>query len=211
MHPVEAPPEVKGSPLGSRGTIGFSHRISDPAFANYVQGTNRWSAIFSLILAVVAVVGFFLAGEMGGSDLENPQAIMIGLAIGGMFVIIAMVQIRSRNSSQTWDGQVVDKTIEQKRRKRNTAGNDDQYFENYRRYTVFVRSDSGKMHRISTENDDRAYHYYAVGDRVRYHGGLNSYEKYDKSKDAIIFCNACTALNDISADYCSRCRCPLLK
>lgn len=192
------------------GTIGFSNNITDPAFAKYVQSTNRWAAIFSLILAVVAVVGFFLAGEMGSSDMENPQALFIGLAIGGMFVMIAMVQIGSRNRSKTWDGQVVDRKVEKKRRRRN-AGKDDDYWEDYLLYTVLIRSDSGKIHEIRVENDDTIYNYYVVGDRVRHHAGLNSYEKYDKSKDTIVFCNACATINEISADYCSRCKCPLLK
>ncbi|HYF90812.1 MAG TPA: hypothetical protein VD969_01060 [Symbiobacteriaceae bacterium] len=188
----------------------FSPRIHDPAFARYVQNSNRWSAIFSVILAIAAVVGFYVAGEMDGAEMENPESLYIGLGIGGMFVLIAMFQIRGRNRSKTWDGQVVDKRVEQKRRKRNL--DDDHYhWENYLQYTVFVRSDSGKMHRITAENDDRFFNYYAVGDRVRHHGGLNSYEKFDKSRDTIIFCNACGTMHDIRAEYCSRCHCPLLK
>ena len=52
---------------------------------------------------------------------------------------------------------------------------------------------------------------YQIGDRVRYHGGINSYEKYDKTGDKIIPCNACGTLCDIHEDYCYRCKCPLLK
>jgi len=29
-------------------------------------------------------------------------------------------------------------------------------------------------------NDDTLYKYFQIGDRVRHHGGLNSFEKYDK-------------------------------
>ena len=49
----------------------------------------------------------------------------------------------------------------------------------------------------SAEDDDTVFNYYQIGDKVRHHGGLNSIEKYDKSGDEIIFCNACTYLNDI--------------
>ncbi len=190
--------------------MGFSPRISDPAFARYIHNSNRWAAIFSLILAVMAVVGFFVAGETGSSEMKNPQALCIGLTIGSMFVVIAMVQIRSRNRGKTWDGQVLDKTVEKKRRRRNT-GNNDYYWEDYLLYTVVIRSDAGKRHEIRIEDDDTIYNYWALGDRVRHHAGLNSYEKYDKSKDAITFCSACSTINEMSNDHCWRCRCPLLK
>lgn len=212
-HNQAAPPGVAEEAISktdARGSIGFSRRINDPAFARYVHNSNRWAAIFSIILAVVAVVGFTMAGEMGGGNMENPQAFFIGLGVGGMFLVIALFQIAGRNRSKTWDGQVVDKKVLQKKRKR-SSGTDDYYWEKYQLYTVVIRSDSGKLHRISAENSDTVYNYYQIGDKVRHHAGLNSYEKYDKSQDSIIFCNACSTLNDISADYCSRCKCPLLK
>ena len=40
---------------------------------------------------------------------------------------------------------------------------------------------------------------------------IEAYEKNKKSNDSIIFCNACSSLNDIEAEYCFRCKCPLLK
>ena len=188
--------------------MGFSSKINDPAFAKYLKNTNRWSAIFSIIIAVAAVIGFYIYGETS-SEMENPQALYMGLGIGGMFLLIALFTIIGRKKSTTWDGTVVDKKIEKKRRSQSSG--DDHYWENYTLFTVFLRSDSGKKHKISVENDDTLYNYYQVGDRVRHHKGLNSYEKYDKSRDSIIFCNACASLNDIRDDYCFRCKCPLLK
>jgi len=92
-----------------------------------------------------------------------------------------------------------------------TAGNNDYYWEDYEQFTVFIRSENGKIHTITAENDDTLYNYYQIGDKVTHHAGLNSFEKYDKSQDMIIFCNACATLNDIRDDYCYRCECPLLK
>jgi len=189
--------------------IGFSTRINDPAFAKYIKNTNRWSAIFSLILAFAAIIGFLIYGEVS-SEMDNPQALFIGMGIGGMFVIIALFQIIGRKRSKTWDGTVVDKKIEAKKRKVNT-GDNDYYWENYTLFTVAIRDDKGKIHRIRTEDDDTVYNYYQIGNRVRHHAGLNSYEKYDKSNDTVIFCNACATLNNINEDYCFRCKCPLLK
>ena len=189
---------------------GFSPRISDPAFAKYVKNTNRWSAIFSIILAVAAVIGFYIAGETGAEDMSNPQSLYIGFGIGGMFLVIALFQILGRKRSKTWDGTVEDKKIK-KKTKRHDYGNDNVQYEDYLEYSVIIRSDQGKRHTIKAHNSDTLYNYYRIGDRVRHHAGLNSYEKYDKTGDKFIPCNACGTLCDISDETCFRCKCPLLK
>ncbi|MGI6176437.1 MAG: hypothetical protein ACOYJC_09850 [Christensenellales bacterium] len=193
----------------SAGLRGFSPRISDPAFARYIKNTNRWSAIFSMILAVAAVAGFYIYGE-SSDEMGNPDALSIGFVIGGMFLIIALFQILRRKGSKTWDGVVADKTIKKKTRRQDT-GNNDTYIEYYTEYAVVIRDERGKPHRLTAEDDDTRYNYFQVGDRVRHHAGLKSYEKYDKSRDSIIFCNACGKLCRINDDICFRCKCPLLK
>lgn len=191
---------------------GFSDRINDPCFAKYLKNSNRWAAIFAVGLAVIAVSGFTIAGALGLDNMENPQALFQGLGVGGMFLLIAMFTIIGRKRNRSWDGAVVDKKITKKRKKRSSNdSSDDYYYADYLEYLVLIRADDGKTHRIVNENDDTQYNYYRVGDRVRHHGGLNSYEKYDKSGDSIIFCNACATLCDINDEYCFRCKCPLLK
>lgn len=196
-------------PVAGGGRIGYSQRIHDPAFAGYIKNTNRWSAIFSMILAVAAVVGFYIYGETS-REMENPQALFIGLGIGGMFLLIALYTTIARKASKTWDGVVVDKTIKQKSRRHDT-GNNDSTIHYYTEYAVIVRDERGKTHRMTAEDDMTVFDYFQVGDRVRHHAVLNSYEKYDKSRDSIIFCNACGTLCDITDDMCFRCNCPLLK
>ncbi len=191
-----------------RNLIGFSPRIHDPAFAKYIKDTKRWSFIFASIIAIAAVAGFYIYGETS-SEMDNPEALYIGLGIGGMFMVIALLQTIGRKMGTTWDGQVVDKKIEKKQRKRQSGS--DHYWENYTSFIIVIQSDTGKIHNISTDDDDTVFNYYQIGDRVRHHRGLNSYEKYDKSKDAIIFCTACASLNNIQDDRCFRCQCPLLK
>jgi len=186
--------------------IEYSSKINDPAFAKYVKDTNRWSGYFSLGLALVAVLGFFIYGEVS-DEMENPEALYIGLVIGCMFLLIAFYQITSRNSSKTWDGTVVDKKITTKRRHDKYQD----YWKEYQEYKITIKADNGKKHELTDEDDDTKYNYYKIGDKVRHHKGLNSFEKQDKSDDTIIFCNACASLNDIQEDYCFRCKCPLLK
>lgn len=195
----------------SDGCVGYSDRINDPSFARYIKNNNRWSAIFSIILAVAAIIGFFIYGETS-SEMENPQALYIGFGIGSMFLIIALFQILGRKRSKTWDGVVVDKTIKKKNRRQSSGdGDSDYYIHNYTEYAVIVQTDNGRKHRMTAEDDDTVFNYYQIGDRVRHHAGLNSYEKFDKSKDSSIFCNACGTLCDINDDVCFRCKCPLLK
>jgi hypothetical protein len=186
--------------------IGYSLKIYDPAMVKYIKGTNRWSAIFSIILAVVVITGFYIYGERS-AEMENPEAIYIGVAIAAMFILIALYQIISRYKSTTWDGTVIDKKI--KKLRKSVKGQD--YYKDYLEYRVTIQADNGTNHTITVEDDDTLYNYYQVGNRVRHHKSLNTYEKYDKSGDTIIFCNACASLNDINDDYCFRCKCPLLK
>jgi len=69
--------------------IGYSDRISDPAFSKYLKDTSRWSFIFSFILALAAIIGFYIYGETS-NEMDNPQALYIGLGIAGMFILISL-------------------------------------------------------------------------------------------------------------------------
>ena len=208
--PPAYPYQMDQAVMPSAGLRGFSPRINDPAFAKYIKNSNRWAAIFSLILAVAAVVGFYIAGESGAEGMSNPDSLYIGFAIAGMFLIVALFQIMGRKRSKTWDGTVEDKKIK-KKTERQHYGDDNYTVETYLEYSVIIRSDHGKRYVIKAKDDDTLYNYYRAGDRVRHHAGLKSYEKYDKTGDRFIPCNACATLNDINEDYCHRCQCPLLK
>lgn len=189
--------------------MAYSSLINDPAFAQYLRRTKQWSIYFSLILAVIVIVSFFIYGQRS-SEMDNPQAVFIGLGIGALFILIAVVQIISRNMSKTWDGTVIDK--KQTLKKRKIDYDNTNSYQEYMEFTVVIKeTNTGKLHVLAAENDDTVYNYYAVGDHVRHHKGLNSYEKWDKSKDSIVFCNACASLNDIHDEVCFRCSCPLLK
>lgn len=188
---------------------GYSDKIGDPAFAKYIENSSKYAWIFSFIIASAAIIGFFIYGQTS-REMDNPQALYIGLGIGGMFMAIAFLTNRSKQKSTTWDGTVCDKQIEKKKRKVYNTGND-YYIQDYQLFKVIIQSNHRKKYELTAENDDTVYNYYHIGDKVRHHGKLNSYEKYDKSDDTIIFCNACASLNEMCDDTCHRCGCPLLK
>lgn len=189
--------------------VGYSDKINDPAFAEYLENSDKYAWIFSVIIAGAAILGFYIYGETS-QEMDNPEALYIGLLIGGMFMTIALFTNHSKKGGWTWDGIVCDKQIEKKKRR---VKNDNQsyYMQEYQLFKVVIQSDHRRKYESAAENDDTLYHYYQIGDKVRHHGKLRSYEKYDKSGDTIIFCNACATLNEITDETCFRCGCPLLK
>lgn len=179
---------------------GYSDKINDPAFKKYIRNNKQWAGIFSILLAVIVIASFTIYGHLS-DEMDNPEALYIGFVIGGMFISIGLYKIIGIKRSITWDGKVTNKLIRHKRKDRL-----------YIEYIVVVTMDgTDKTYELTSVDDDTVYNYYQIGDLVRHHGGLNSYEKYDKTNDTIIFCNACATLHDIQDDVCFRCHCPLLK
>ena len=185
--------------------IGYSSKINDSAFKSYLGKNKKWSLYFSLIISIAAVVGLSIYGDLGNT-MDNPQALLVGLAVGSIFIFISLIQNFRQNRSRTWEGQVVDKKQKEKRDEKKGY-----YGEKYIQYIIYIKDDKGKTHKISRREDDIFYNYYKIGDKVKHHAGFNTYEKYDKSTDSIILCNACGNFNDIKNDRCQICRCPLLK
>ena len=132
--------------------MAYSNRINDPAFAKFLADSDRYAKIFACILAAAAVFGFYLYGEFS-PEMDNPEALYIGLGIGGMFVSIALITNRSKKGAKTWDGKVYDKQVEKKRRRR-TAADLDYHMKEYLLFKVIFQSNDGKTHEISAENDD---------------------------------------------------------
>ena len=175
--------------------MAYSEKINDPSFDKYLKNTKNYKFIFSFALTFIAIVGFFLYGEFG-DDMDNPEALYVGLGIGGMFFLIGLYSALSGRKEPTWDGMVVEKKILNKKGKRV--------------FTVYIEKENLQRHEIASEDDDTLYNYYKIGEKVRYHGKLRTFEKFDKSKDDIIFCNACAFMNYKDAEVCDNCKCVLL-
>jgi hypothetical protein len=108
-----------------------------------------------------------------------------------------------------WEGTVVNKYS--KERSEHRGGEDDNY-RTYTEFTTVINTDAGKKRTIREKDSQRhMYDYLAVGDRVRFHPRFGTYEKYDKSKDRIIYCNICSMMNPIQNDRCQRCHNLLFK
>ena len=98
-----------------------------------------------------------------------------------------------------------------KERSEHRGGEDDNY-RTCTEFTTVINTDAGKKRTVREKGSQRhMYDYLAVGDRVRFHPMFGTYEKYDKSKDRIIYCNICSMMNPIQNDRCQRCHNLLFK
>jgi len=185
--------------------VGFSPKINDPAFKAYKNKSKAWSFIFALILAVIAIIAFPIYGN-ASKEIEWPNSLYYGMGIGGMFVIIALLQTIKRGIDKTWDGVIKYKDAYRRKESSNTGH---AVFHTF--YVLKIKKDFGGTKKHKWRDTPGPYSYYNIGDRVRHHKGFYFYEKYDKSRDTHIMCAACMTFNDINATVCEKCKCPLLK
>ena len=193
---------------GDNIKLGYSDKINDPAFKSYVDKSKKTTSIVIIVLALLFVVGFYIFGEVSNM-LGNPFALILGILLALVTLIVGLRQMRIYKKTESWDGVIVDKKISDK--KRTVGGGEDSYREKYKLYQIFVKDNYSKEYVIKAENSDTLYNYYNIGDKVRYHAGLDTYEKYDKTQDDTVLCVACKTMNDINNDACSKCSSPLLK
>ena len=186
-----------------RPLVGWSDVPSSPEVADVIkkmkQSSLRWTWVFTLLFPV----GFVIAGLVS-DEVPLNEAVMIGGGLGLLMLVINLWRI-SGTKKPAWDGVII-KKLEKKRWKNYQDGSGQSYTE----YIVVIRTEAGKKKRIVERQGDM-YDYLDVGDRVRYHPALETYEKFDKSKDRYIYCNICRLRNSIRNDRCERCNHPLFK
>ncbi len=194
-----------GESMNQNQLIGYSDKINDPKIAEVMKKINSSGAIFTLILAVLAVLGFTIAGAMEAGDFELPSAFYMGLGFGGLLLVIALFQKLKAKKDKTWEAVIFDKTVKEPTYSERQRGH------LQARYTIHFRFDNGKTK--SVNYTEELFNYFRIGERVKHHAGTPEHilEKFDKSNDSVIYCVACTSRNDIALDICHRCKCPLLK
>jgi hypothetical protein len=186
--------------------VGWSVNSSAPEILE-AANKNRKSAMgCAWILLIVFPLGFLLAG-LFVDEMPLNEALIIGTILGVAMFFINLVRIKDLKKP-IWEGVV---TAKLQKERREHKGGDDSY-RYYTEFTVVIKTEAGKTKRI-VERDSRRemYDYLAVGDRVRYYPALDSYEKYDKSNDHMIYCNVCRMVNSIESDRCKRCNNLLFK
>lgn len=186
--------------------VGWSDVANSPEMVETVKKNRRSAMGWTWVLTLLFPVGFLIAGLLS-HEVPLNEALIIGIGLGLLILAINLWRIAGMKKP-VWDG-VVMKKVEKKRYKRD---NDDGSSQSYMEYIVLIRTERGKKKRIVERQRGRdMYDYLDVGDRVRYHPALETYEKYDKSKDQVIYCNVCRLRNSIRNDRCERCNNLLFK
>jgi hypothetical protein len=194
-------------PQSGAGLVGFSDRYNCSEILAAAQKNKKFSIGCMWILVFVPLIGFPVAGLLM-DDFPFGESIIIGMGIAFVMLVFNLLALR-RTKQPMWEGVVVNKYSKEKSEHR--GGEDDNY-RTYTEYTTIINTDAGKKKTIVEKDSGRyMYDYLSVGDRVRFHPRFGTYEKHDKSKDRIIYCNVCSMMNPIQNDRCKRCNNLLFK
>ena len=205
MEPSRAAAPARSQ--GGAGLVGFSDRCNSPEILAAAQKNKKSSIGCMWILVFVPLIGFPIAGLLM-DDFPFGESLVIGVGIALVMLVINLLALR-RTKQPMWEGVVVNKYSKEKSEHR--GGEDDNY-RTYTEYTTIINTDAGKKKTIVEKDSGRhMYDYLSVGNRVRFHPKFGTYEKYDKSKDRIIYCNVCSMMNPIQNDRCKRCNNLLFK
>jgi len=194
-------------PQGDAGPVGFSDRCNSPEILAAAQKNKKSSIGCMWILVFVPLIGFPIAGLLM-DDFPFGESLVIGVGIALVMLVVNLLGLR-RTKQPMWEGVVVNKYSKEKSEHR---GGEDDNWRTYTEYNTIINTDAGKKKTIVEKDSGRhMYDYLSVGDRVRFHPRFGTYEKYDKSKDRIIYCNVCSMINPIQNDRCKRCNNLLFK
>lgn len=207
-----APPpvyEVRRESVAQTGLIGFSARSTSPEIAAAAKESRKTSVGCMWVLVLVPLLGFPLAGLLI-EEFPLGEGLVIGVGIALVMLIINLLAL-SGSKKPAWDGVVVRKYSRERYDRHRSEGETDTYT-SYTEFNTVIKKDSGGKKTIVEKGSGRImYDYLSEGDRVRYHPAFQTYEKYDKSGDRIIYCNVCSMMNPIENDRCKRCNNLLFK
>lgn len=183
------------------GLVGWSTCYQNPEIVAVVKKKNKSFIGYAWALVLVFPIGFLIAG-LFLQTRSLVGGLVIGFGLGLVMVVINMLYVKNRRN-QIWEG-----VIAEKYQKETSDDDSDQIDTDY---VLVVEKTDGQKHPIIYQNRRELYDYFQIGDRVRYYVGLATYEKYDKSKDQIIYCNVCLTENPISNERCKNCHNLLFK
>lgn len=182
----------------SNALVGWSDRCGHPEILAAARQNKKSAIGCAWILALLFPIGFLIAG-LFLKEMPLNEAIIIGIGLGVLMSVINLIRIRGMKKP-VWEG-----VVKKKNKKDKSKYDKEDNVTYYTEYTVVIVDIGGKKHRIVNRDRREMYDYFDVGDRVRYHPAFSTYEKYDKSRDKIIYCNVCSMRNPIENDRCQRC------
>ncbi|HNX13797.1 MAG TPA: zinc ribbon domain-containing protein [Oscillospiraceae bacterium] len=191
--------------MQNAGLVGWSENYRHPLIIKKAESQKKGAVIFTAVLMAVFIIGFTIAG-FTVEKMEPAEGIIIGVGLALMMLIILLVRM-AKMKKPIWEGTVTDK----KAKRKTDTDDDGNISRDYIQYTVYMTGVDGSKKTLRA-NDNRAwYDYLQIGERVRFHPNLSTYEKYDKSRDNYLMCNVCGKRCDINEDVCRFCKSPLFK
>ena len=163
--------------LGRAAGTGFSSHASDGTFRKHKTRYGLGVLIFLLIVSVIIFLVMLISGDI---DLSVGGLVIFGAVMAILWTFWILWYIIDNRKVKSWDGVVT-------RREQETTRYVEKDEEGYRHtreqtaYRVWFRTDTGKTKKLVQYDKPAWYNYLNEGERVRYHGGKNYYEKYDKS------------------------------
>ena len=202
-----AKPDAPTQPVCDPNLVGFSQRINAPVFRELEKTSIRKNLIIGLIVSL-ALFLFFQVFPFFMKDFTRPIALIVGCLVGGGVLIHTLTSSAKRASAKPLDGEVANKKITEHNKLRAST--------TYSHTITFNLVGGGrkKIKKTLLTGQLDAWDmmiYLNIGDRVRYHGRLDYFEKYDKSRDTEIPCAGCRKYVDIRPDNCPNCRAPIIK
>ncbi len=189
----------------SKIRVGYSNVINTPEFIKKHREYNLKILLMGLAFICSPSVFIFIYGKISG-DITTNEAIKFGLIFSGLFALILSLFYLGRVLGKPWEGVIISKGVETRRRKRGKYS-----YEDYEVYVITISTDSGDTKYIE-ERDHSGYYYqhFNVQERIKYHPSIGYYEKYDKTHEKVLLCPFCSNLVSIDKDKC-RCGAPLIK
>ena len=186
---------------------GFSKKINDPAIHAAIKKNGKAALIFAVIIILAPIIVTFIIGAKN----DDMSVVGGGVVISIIFLVINLISGVKKKSEKQWDGIVIDKCVEEKRKKYTPEGDRD--VQTTIVYKTMFQTDNGKIKILEEPAINNVYYNYLnIGDKVRYYPQFTCYyEKFDKSLDTYAICPICATKNDISKDTCSRCGVPIIK
>lgn len=191
------------------GPVGYSDRISDPAYqVPEVKSDGRQSLRYLLFIVPVAVIVLLWRSGVYGTGIFALLMVITVIA-----ALPPILRERRQLEDHTYDG-----TVESVARREPVSSADARRIDPKTRqklafHTIRIVGEDGKLRTYERtahmEEDYRTY--YRTGDRVRHHRGFELPEKYDKSADDVIVCIVCGQVCPMDARKCGECGAPLLK
>ena len=195
--------EDSATPQSGEGLVGFSDRYNSPEILAAAKANKRFAIGCMWVLVFVPLIGFPVAGLLI-DEMPFNEAVIIGPLIALVMLVVNLLAMR-RTKEPIYVGVVENKYSKERYKHRDDT-------QTYTEFTTVIRTDAGRKKTIVERDSGRhMYDYLSVGDRVRYHPMFGTYEKYDKSKDRIIYCNVCAMMNPIQNHRCKRCNNLLFK